>query len=97
MTIEEATLNAIDRIAQLDQDISELDTAIADTYKIVAKVERNMRQRKDGLHDKVCCYCGVVFGEIKADNLPLGLVSHGICPSCVPVAEKELQKALAKK
>lgn len=97
MKIEKAMLNAIERISEIDRSISELDKAIADTYKIVAKVERNMRQRKDGLHDKVCCYCGIVFGEIKADNLPLGLVSHGICPSCVPIAEKEFQKALAKK
>ena len=97
MNIEEVTLNAIERIEQLDRDITALDEAIAETYKVVEKVERNMKKRKEGIHDKVCCYCGVVFGEIKANNLPLGIVSHGICPSCLPIAEKELQKSLAKK
>ena len=96
MTTEESTLNAIERIGKLDRDISELDKAIICTRDVISKVERNMHQRKEGLHDKVCCYCGIVFGEIYAPNVPAGVASHGICPACTPRAEMELQGYLAR-
>lgn len=47
---------------------------------------------------KVCCYCKVVYGHITPaiGNLPKDAVTHGICPKCMPIAEKELARVIER-
>lgn len=40
----------------------------------------------------VCAWCGKRIGEKQADNLPLGSVSHGICPDCYKKQLEQLPK-----
>lgn len=49
---------------------------------------------------KVCCYCRRKYGDVPDDPPSLntkGLVSHGICPDCVPRANAEVDAAIAKR
>ena len=43
--IEESTLNAIERIRNLDNAIINFSTAMADMLKVVAKIEKRMAER----------------------------------------------------
>ena len=45
MITEESTLNAIERIRDLDNAIINLSTAMADILKVVAKIEKKMAER----------------------------------------------------
>jgi hypothetical protein len=45
---------------------------------------------------KICSYCRAHYGETgqpPPPGLPEDAVTHGICPACVPIVEKEIAAA----
>lgn len=72
-------------IGKTDHDIHEVEVSVALLKETMDGIE------KRHTHDKVCMYCRRVYGSFVAYNLEPGLVSHGVCPDCVPRAEKQMK------
>ena len=47
---------------------------------------------------RICCYCKRVYGNAlkRPPGTRPGTVSHGICPDCAPIADREADRAIAK-
>lgn len=72
-------------IGKTDKDIHEVEVSVSVLKSTMDEID------KRHTHDKVCMYCGKVYGSFVAYNIKPGLASHGVCPVCEPIIMEELR------